>query len=466
MIAILHNIVLSGITKSTTRLENIIIKNANLGTLVLIPLMFILLVSGIFNLFDTKNYLPLFMAVLFWCAGILTSNYKHKTELMKHFLYAGSIGLVLLCSYYFGFNLGFNLFFIVISIIPFVLFYKKILQYIYFSIALLAFLGCLFYSFKLGQIEKQVFFVLLTNSLTVFGIQLLNIFFFSTKMADYAEKAIGRKNELAVFNKFFTKRLNDKTKLLTVENNKLLDLNEAAKNFAYHVSHDLRQPLNTITSFAGLTAKKAAEIDNLPQKKELLYYNKFISSAAKRLEAFVSEVLNYSLERDTPVNYKSLDLNKNLENVISDLNTDIKENKVCLNYNLPTNITASPVQIEVLFQNLVGNSIKYKIEGKPPIIDIDFIEKNNYFEFTYSDNGRGIPEKDRLLVFEAFKSSSLNKSTDKSTGLGLSICKSIIERHKGEIWIEDTKNGGGVNFRFTIKKGLTEKSNELKNIIE
>ena len=96
------------------------------------------------------------------------------------------------------------------------------------------------------------------------------------------------------------------------------------------------------------------------------------------------------------------------------------------------------------------------MNSKAPDIHIRYKEFDNHFEFIYTDNGRGIPEDERELVFEAFKVSSFNKKTDHSTGLGLSICKRILNYHKGDIWIQSSEKNGGSKFVFTISKNLGE----------
>lgn len=458
MTAILHNLIYNGVTKKSTRLEFLIIKNSNILVLALIPLTLILCLVGVLGSNKISNYLLLFLFVLVWSVSILISNYKAQTVLLKHILYVGVVSIVLLASFYFGFNLGFNLFFIVISIIPFVLFYDKIAHYGYFSIAFFSFLFSLSYAhFQLELINRQTFSIFLSNSLLAFAIQLLNVFLFKTKLTDYAESAILHKNEINILNDFFAKRLKEKTSYLAKENDKLLNLNEAAKSYAYHVSHDLKEPLKNIISFIGIAEKKLGKIENKELKKELSHYTKFVSIAARRLDIFVSEVLKFSLiENDTAIQFEEIDLNRSVRHVILGLNDLMSKAKVEINYNLPTKIKANPIQIEVLFQNLISNSIKYRLKHSSPLINIRYIEKENNFEFMYTDNGRGIPENEKELIFEAFKVSSFNKKTDSSTGLGLSICKRILSWHKGDIWIHQTKKNKGSEFHFTISKNLDQ----------
>jgi len=464
MAALLHKLIFTGIHKKTTRLEFFIIKNSNIIVLFLIPLVLIMFFIGVLGAGILSNYILLFIVILFWSSTILFSNYKENAKLLKHTLYVGLVVIILLCSFYIGFNVGFNLFFIVISIIPFVLFHHKLVQYGYFIIALLAFLFSLGYSyFELNLMKQQVFYIFLSNSLLAFAIQLLNSFLFKTKLNDYAQSALLHKNELALFSDFFSKRLKEKTKHLVKENDKLMDINHAAKSYAYHVSHDLKEPLKNIISFISITEKKLAEVEDIHLKEELSYYNKFVRNAAKRLEVFVSEVLRFSLlENDNAIPFESVDMNKSVQNVILSLTGLINKAKVDISYDLPSKIRVNPVQIEALFQNLISNSIKYKLSNKAPSIYIRYRELDHHFEFIYTDNGRGIPKNEKELVFEAFKVSSFNKKTDNSTGLGLSICKRILNYHQGDIWIQSSKKNQGAKFIFTIKKNLgedTEQSN-------
>ena len=232
-------------------------------------------------------------------------------------------------------------------------------------------------------------------------------------------------------------------KNLTGKNELLENKNTELEQFAYLASHDLQEPLRTVKSFASILVRKYS--DNLDE--EGLKYLDFIMSGADRMGNLIRSLLEHSrIGKDSVIS--KVNMNNSLLTVQNDLNALIKERNVTIqSVNLPI-INAYNVEIKLLLQNLIGNAIKFQKEDSKPIIKINAVLKENFWEFSVKDNGIGIP-KDKLEdVFIIFRRLHL-RSTYDGTGIGLAHCKKIIELHGGNIWVESTL-GEGSCFYFTI----------------
>jgi PAS domain S-box-containing protein len=230
--------------------------------------------------------------------------------------------------------------------------------------------------------------------------------------------------------------LEQKTKELERSNSEL-------EQFAYVASHDLQEPLRTISSYVQLLASRYK--DKLDSDA-----NEFIDFAvdgSKRMRTLINSLLEYSrVNRVKPFEWMELtDLMKEIQ---LDMKDQIKEANATIKYNGLPKIYGDVVLITQLFQNLIGNAIKFR-DDKKPEIKITSKRKNGEYIFGVEDNGIGIKDEYAEKIFVIFQ--RLN-SRDKypGTGIGLSICKKIVERHGGKIWVE-SEPGKGSKFYFTIK---------------
>ncbi len=224
--------------------------------------------------------------------------------------------------------------------------------------------------------------------------------------------------------------------------------NADLESFAYIASHDLKEPLRTVTSYVQLLERKYREqLDD--QAKELI---DFAVDGTKRMQSLINDLLEYSRIGTHAGKFEPVNLNDTLFLIVNSLTTQIEENNVALEISpLPT-IKADKSQMKQVFQNFIGNAIKFKHPEREPQIKILYKDLGDYWRFGIKDNGIGINEEYKEKVFQLFQ--RLNRRDQyKGTGVGLAICKRIIERHGGEVWLE-SKEGEGTTFYFTIRKSI------------
>lgn len=223
--------------------------------------------------------------------------------------------------------------------------------------------------------------------------------------------------------------------------------NSDLEQFAYIISHDLKTPVRNISSFMNLLVNKHSN-DLSPEAKEFVGYSHV---GAKRLERLIDDVLAYcrigtNLPRPIPVN---------LNDVVNTIRFEMREKlstqnaKININRELPVvnNVHASLVYH--IFQNLITNGLKFN-NSKAPEINIGWTNSLNYYTFTLQDNGIGISKEYSTTIFQMFKRLH-NEHEYDGTGIGLAICKKIVEYYHGEIWFE-SEPGKGTTFHFTIRK--------------
>jgi len=228
-------------------------------------------------------------------------------------------------------------------------------------------------------------------------------------------------------------------------NEEYMAQNEELNQFAYLASHDLQEPLRTISGFISLL--KVSYKNDLDEKSEK--YMEYIESAIDRMQNMIDDILNYSKLKNGIEDLDEVNLKELIHEIYLDLKSLVDDGELTLiTENLPT-IRADKNLMYSLFQNLITNAVKYRSE-ELPIIEIDWDENENYYKFTVKDNGIGIEKEYKNKIFDVFYRLH-SKSKYEGTGIGLSICKKIIELHKGKIWV-DSVLGIGSTFNFTLKK--------------
>src|SRR5690554_6647386 len=244
-------------------------------------------------------------------------------------------------------------------------------------------------------------------------------------------------------------------------NIELSSMNENLENFAYVASHDLNEPLRKIRTFGELIE---LELNNeRVDKAKIVSHIHRMQSAAERMQELMEDLLSYSrISRQFNISDK-INLEKEVETVLGDLEISIKENKAIINVkSLPKSLLADPIQMRQLFQNLISNAIKFRKPDVESVINIESelvkadelpckeLSKNNpkmYWKISVSDNGIGFDEQYLDKIFAVFQRLH-GRSAYEGTGIGLSICKKICENHKGTITAKSSEGNGATFIVF------------------
>jgi chemotaxis family two-component system sensor kinase Cph1 len=226
---------------------------------------------------------------------------------------------------------------------------------------------------------------------------------------------------------------------------KLRRSNEELREFAFAVSHDLREPLRTIASYIQLVELRLKDHVSSETKE----FMDFAVSGVKRLQNMLEGMLKYAQVEEGQKDFAKQDLNIIVELSLENLQENIKTSKAEIKVEtaLP-HIKGNRLQLVNLFQQLIGNSLKFNSETTP-VVSINVEPRQNDFLFSVFDNGIGVQETDKTKLFSLFKRG--HSGQYEGIGMGLSICKKIVENHSGAIWI-DTETKQGTKIFFTLPK--------------
>jgi PAS domain S-box-containing protein len=221
--------------------------------------------------------------------------------------------------------------------------------------------------------------------------------------------------------------------------------NAELENFAFIASHDLQEPLRMVSSFLTLLDKKYnSQLDEAGKQ-----YITFATDGAARMKTLIFDLLQYSRVGTNKEEFTSVDLNEMMTYITRILKETIETNHAIITINPMPVITANKTLINELFVNLFTNALKYRGE-KNPVIEVGYTEGPKEYTFFVKDNGIGINEAYYEKIFVIFQRLH-GKGEYSGTGIGLALCKKIVDTHKGKIWVE-SEVGKGSTFYFSIPK--------------
>jgi light-regulated signal transduction histidine kinase (bacteriophytochrome) len=241
----------------------------------------------------------------------------------------------------------------------------------------------------------------------------------------------------------FSKQLNEE---LTRHVKELAISNAELEQFAYVASHDLQEPLRMITAFLTQLEKKYNDVIDDKGKT----YIAFAVDGAKRMRQIILDLLEFSRVGKTNDNKEELDLDALIKEIQILFRKQIEETKAVIKVNPLPVISAYKTPLRQVFQNLIGNALKYSKKETPVIITISAYDLGSHWKFTIADNGIGIEKEYFDKIFIIFQRLH-NKDDYSGTGMGLAIAKKIVENQGGKIWLE-SEEGKGSCFYFTFLK--------------
>ncbi len=220
--------------------------------------------------------------------------------------------------------------------------------------------------------------------------------------------------------------------------------NEALEEFSYVISHDLQEPLRMITSFSQLIERRHLPRLNDPSANQDFAY---VIEGAKRMSTLIKDMLEYSRWSAKSLPFEFVNMKEVMDEVLQNLMVSINQANAKVVVEEMPNIYANKLLLRQVFQNLISNSIKYCHPDRPPHVEIRVVKRQIDTLFVVKDNGLGFSDTDKERIFGIFQ--RLQTDRTGGNGMGLAICKRIIEKQGGKIWAESEPNVGSMFF-FTL----------------
>lgn len=228
------------------------------------------------------------------------------------------------------------------------------------------------------------------------------------------------------------------------------------EQFAYVASHDLQEPLRMVAAYTQLLAERyQGKLDSAADR-----YISYAVEGASRMQALLEDLLAFSRIGRSGASPVPTSVDSAIEEVLKNLDLNLKQHGVTVTCNPMPTILADRFQVVQLFQNLIGNAVKFRAE-RNPCVTISAEKKGQEWLFSVFDNGIGIAPDHRDLIFKIFQ--RLHTRVEyPGNGVGLAICKKIVEQHGGRIWVE-SELGHGANFRFTFPAAIADKTGKKED---
>lgn len=300
------------------------------------------------------------------------------------------------------------------------------------------------FKYNMAEGEKQIQALQLRQGRFGFGTAVI-IFLLITVALTYFLRAKAINN----------KALLQKTAEIQLQNRRLQDSNEILHQFAYASAHDLKEPLRSIGSFTSIIAKRYLPL--LPP--EASEYMNFVTGGVKRMESLLSGLLEYStIIAEDHTATKAFNVKSVLDDVIKNLHSKIVEKGATIECQNPAiYLLVNRLHLIQLFQNLIGNALKFTSET--PKITVSCVVQKEIILISIKDNGIGIKQEHGDKIFKLFQRLSRAPQYE-GTGIGLTICKNIVEKHNGKIWFE-SEEGQGTTFFISLPVHLVQQNNQI-----
>ena len=252
--------------------------------------------------------------------------------------------------------------------------------------------------------------------------------------------------------RYFSSVIRDVTKAKQNEENRqkllnrLTESNTELERFAYVASHDMQEPLRMVLNFSQIIASDYADRLDVEGRE----YLKIVGDSALRMRDMVADLLDYARLGRESLRIAPVDMTLELAHVEENLGALIHDSAAEIRGGRLPMVSGSAVQLMRVLQNLIANAIKYQPAGRRPVIRVEAAEENDHWLFSVEDNGLGIEKAFIEEVFDPFRRLH-NWDVIRGTGLGLAVCRKIVENHGGRIWATSTPGAGSIFF-FTLPK--------------
>jgi len=273
----------------------------------------------------------------------------------------------------------------------------------------------------------------------------------SKKQIDFDEEkkqllsAIGHQLAINIENAILFKELDEKTREVEAKNKEL-------SSFVFTVSHDLKTPLIALHGYLDLFWEEFQAIIDEAGKE---YFDRLLYNA-QYMNRMINDLLRLSRAGRVVGTKRRFSTYKLVKEIYMCLYPQLQEKQIRfdISNSLPI-IYGDRQRLQTVFENLIGNAIKYNSQKRQPFIEIECKERANFYEFSVRDNGIGIDSADHERIFEVFQKCAKNEESSNGTGVGLTIVKKIVEHHGGTVWVE-SKLDKGATFYFTLPKPSTQ----------
>jgi two-component system, chemotaxis family, sensor kinase Cph1 len=223
--------------------------------------------------------------------------------------------------------------------------------------------------------------------------------------------------------------------------------NQELEQFAYVASHDLQEPLRMVSSYTQLLARRyRGQLDDAADE-----FIGYAVDGANRMQTLINDLLAYSRVGTRGKPLAPIDMAPLFEAARANMRVAIEESGAKVSSEALPTVMGDTTQLMQLLQNLIGNAIKFRDETRVPEVHVGAERRDGEWLFSVSDNGIGIEEQYMERIFVIFQRLH-NRTEYPGTGIGLAVCKKIVERHGGKIWVESKPNEGST-FYFTLRPG-------------